>query len=110
MKMICKSDDIALTGIIEDNPTKTVEQQVAVTKPNLAHKRRNTLRELRTGDTAQVVGFTFRDQAIQKIEAMGVRKGKRLTVLKKLGRGMLIKVGSTRIVITMDVAKNIEVK
>ncbi|HUI28875.1 MAG TPA: FeoA family protein [Candidatus Acidoferrales bacterium] len=68
------------------------------------------LKELKTGEAAQIVGFSKHDDAIKKIEAMGLRKGKRITVLKKLGRGILVKAGGTRIVITADVAKNIEVE
>lgn len=68
------------------------------------------LKELKIGEAAQIVGFTNRDDAIKKIEAMGLRKGKRITVLRKLGRGILIKASNSRIVITSDVAKNIEVK
>ncbi len=68
------------------------------------------LKELKAGEAAQIVGFTNRDDAIKKIEAMGLRKGKRITVLRKLGRGILIKASNSRIVITSDVAKNIEVK
>lgn len=68
------------------------------------------LKELKVGEAAQIVGFTNRDDAIKKIEAMGLRKGKRITVLRKLGRGILIKASNSRIVITSDVAKNIEVK
>ncbi len=72
--------------------------------------RKNNLRDLRVGDTAQIVDFFDHDETAKKIEAMGLRKGKRVTILKKLGRGILVKTGGTRIVITIDVAKNIEVK
>jgi ferrous iron transport protein A len=67
-------------------------------------------KELKVGQVAQIVGFLNHDDAIRKIEAMGLRKGKQITVLRKLGRGILVKMSNTRIVITSDVAKNIEVK
>ncbi len=68
------------------------------------------LKELKVGEAALVVGFFAHDDAVKKIEAMGLRKGKRITVLRKLGRGILVKMNNSRIVITSDVAKNIEVK
>lgn len=68
------------------------------------------LKELKVGEAAQIVGFLNHDDAVKKIEAMGLRKGKHITVLRKLGRGILIKMSNSRIVITSDVAGNIEVK
>ena len=68
------------------------------------------LKELEVGEAAQIVGFANRDDVIKKIEAMGLRKGKRITVLRKLGRGILVKTSNSRIAITSDVANNIEVK
>ena len=68
------------------------------------------LKELKVGEAAQIIGFSNNDETVKKIEAMGVRKGKRITILRKLGRGILIKMNNSRIVITSDVAKNIEVK
>jgi len=68
------------------------------------------LKELKVGEAAQIVGFSNHDDTVKKIEAMGLRKGKRIAVLRKLGRGILIKTNNSRIVITSDVAKNIEVK
>ncbi len=68
------------------------------------------LKELKVGEGAQIVGFAKHDDAVKKIEAMGLRKGKHITILRKLGRGILIKTSNSRIVITSDVAKNIEVK
>jgi len=68
------------------------------------------LKELKVGEAAQIIGFANHDDAIKKIEAMGLRKGKHITILRRLGRGILIKMNNSRIVITSDVAKNIEVK
>lgn len=75
-----------------------------------AHPSRTNLRELQVGETAHIVDFFNPDEIAKKIEAMGLRKGKRITVLQKLGRGILVKTSNSRIVITSDVAKNIEVK
>jgi len=68
------------------------------------------VKELKVGQAAQIVGFLNRDDAVKKIEAMGLRKGKQIIVLRRLGRGILVKTSNSRIVITSDVAKNIEVK
>ncbi|MCL4511984.1 MAG: ferrous iron transport protein A [Bacteroidetes bacterium] len=71
---------------------------------------RTSLKELQVGEAAHIVDFFNPDEIARKIEAMGLRKGKKITVLQKLGRGILIKTNNSRIVITSDVAKNIEVK
>ena len=71
---------------------------------------RKTLKDLRVGDVAHIVDFIQQNETVQKIEAMGLRRGKKITVMQKLGRGILIKASNSRIVITSDVAKNIEVK
>lgn len=68
------------------------------------------VKELKVGQVAQIVGFLNHDDAVKKIESMGLRKGKQITVLRRLGRGILVKTSNSRIVITSDVAKNIEVK
>jgi len=71
---------------------------------------RTSLKELKVGDHAQIVDFFSQNEVVKKIEAMGLRKGKKITILQKLGRGIVVKANNTRIVITSDVAKNIEVK
>lgn len=69
-----------------------------------------TLKELKVGDVARIVDFIQETDTVRKIEAMGLRRGRKITILQKLGRGILVKTSNTRIVITSDVAKNIEVK
>jgi ferrous iron transport protein A len=71
---------------------------------------KKTLKELKVGETAQIVGFTKQSETVQKVEAMGLRPGKKIRIMQKLGRGILVKTSNSRIVITSDVAKNIEVK
>ncbi|HEY9165674.1 MAG TPA: ferrous iron transport protein A [Candidatus Kryptonia bacterium] len=73
-------------------------------------KLARNLQELQVGDDAHIVAFTVQDDTAKKVEAMGLRVGKKITVLRKLGRGILIRTSHSRIVITSDVAKNIEVK
>ena len=90
--------------------TEASKSRNTIEKSKSAPARKNNLKELHVGDSAQIVDFFDHDETAKKVEAMGLRKGKRITILKKLGRGILIKIGATRIVITTDVAKNIEVK
>ncbi len=75
-----------------------------------ASSSHRNLKELEVGEASQILGFIKHDDTVKRIEAMGLRKGKQITVLRKLGRGILVKTSNTRIVITSDVAKNIEVK
>lgn len=77
---------------------------------NDSKDHRRTLKDLKVGDVAHIVGFIQQSETVQKIEAMGLRPGKKITVMQKLGRGILVKASNSRIVITSDVAKNIEVK
>lgn len=71
---------------------------------------RKTLKELKVGDVAHIVDFIQQSDTLKKIEAMGLRRGRKITIVQKLGRGILVKTSNSRIVITSDVAKNIEVK
>lgn len=71
---------------------------------------RKTLKELKVGDTAHIVDFIQQSDTVRKIEAMGLRRGKKITIVQKLGRGILVKTSNSRIVITSDLAKNIEVR
>ncbi len=71
---------------------------------------RRTLKDLSVGETARITDFLKENDAIKKIEAMGLRRGKKITIMQKLGRGIVVKSSNSRIVITSDVAKHIEVK
>jgi ferrous iron transport protein A len=95
---------------MENNYDEIIIKHQSATQILEAGLTQVNLRELKVGDAAQIVGFTKHDDAAKKIEAMGIRKGKHITVLRKLGRGILIKMSNSRIVITSDVAGNIEVK
>lgn len=74
---------------------------------NLPH---TNLVELEVGNEGQITEFMDNDEIIKKIEAMGLREGKRITVMRKLGRVILIKTGNSRIVITSDIAAKIKIK
>lgn len=71
---------------------------------------KTTLEDLRIGTTAHIVNFSDDNAVIKKIEAMGLRRGEKVTIMLKLGRGLLVKTNNSRIVITSDVAKDVEVK
>ncbi len=71
---------------------------------------KTTLKDLKVGDVAHIVDFLNVNEAVKKIEAMGLRRGKKITIMQKLGRGIVVKTSNSRIVITTDVAKNVEVK
>jgi len=68
------------------------------------------LAELKVGNEGQIIEFIYNDEVIKKIEAMGLREGKRIMVMRKLGRVILIKTGNSRIIITSDIAAKIKIK
>ncbi len=72
--------------------------------------QRTTIKDLKVGEVAHIVDFLDDNEAVKKIEAMGLRRGKKITIMQKLGRGIVVKTSNSRIVITSDVAKNVEVK
>lgn len=69
-----------------------------------------TLNDLKVGDAGYIVDFFNESEAIKKMEAMGLRRGRNVSVLQKQGRGIILKVNNSRIVITSDVAGDIEIK
>lgn len=86
------------------------EKGVATKETGKPSDGKKTLKEMKVGETAQIVGFIKLSETVQKVEAMGLRPGKKITIMQKLGRGILVKTSNSRIVITSDVAKNIEVR
>ncbi len=71
---------------------------------------RTTIKDLKVGEVAHIVDFSDENDTVKKIQAMGLRRGKKITIMQKLGRGIVVKTSNSRIVITSDVAKIIEVK
>lgn len=69
-----------------------------------------TLNDLGIGEVAQITGFSNHNEIFLKIEAMGLRPGRKIKVLQRLGRGILVSTNTSRIVVTSDVARSIEVK
>jgi len=68
------------------------------------------LEEVKPGSEVIIQGMESRDEALKRVEAMGLREGKRVEVLQKLGRNILIKLNNSRIVISRDLARRILVR
>ncbi len=66
--------------------------------------------DAKCGDKIEVKEILGNDAILKKIEAMGLRKGDAFEVILRWGRNILLKNGNTRLVISSDIAKNIEVK
>lgn len=73
-------------------------------------KHTTTLNDLDIAEMACITHFYNEDDTVKKIEAMGLRCGEEVSVIHKLGRGIIVKTNNSRIVITKDVAKFVEVK
>lgn len=93
-----------------DRSAKAQAAQAAKTVALKPADQRKTLKDLKVGDTAQIVDFIIENEPVRKIQAMGLRRGKKVTIMQKLGRGIVVKASNSRIVITVDVARNVEVK
>ncbi len=68
------------------------------------------LSDARCGDILKILRFRKNEKILDKIEGMGLREGSEIEVIQKLGRNYLIKCGLNRIVISEDLAKEIEVE
>ncbi|MFN4319640.1 MAG: ferrous iron transport protein A [Aquificaceae bacterium] len=68
------------------------------------------LEEVKPGQEVTILSFSGKESILEKVQAMGLRKGRRVALLQKLGRNLLLKVDNSRIVISKELAKNIEVQ
>lgn len=68
------------------------------------------LTEVKCKDKVRIKEFIGQNTMIKKIEGMGIRKGDVFEVLRVWGRNLLLKNGVNRLVISFDIAKNIEVE
>ncbi len=68
------------------------------------------LEEVQVGEKVFIHDLIGNKEIIKKVEAMGLRKGKKVEILQKTGRNMLLKLNNSRLVISKDVAKDILVK
>lgn len=69
-----------------------------------------TLEEVRPGQEVVVLELKGNQEVLEKVKAMGLRKGRKVHLLQKVGRNLLLKVDNSRIVISRDLAKDIEVQ
>ncbi|GBC88928.1 hypothetical protein HRbin13_01061 [bacterium HR13] len=51
-----------------------------------------------------------KEEVLRRVEAMGLRRGRKVEVLQKVGRVILLKLNNSRLAISRDIAKNIFVK
>ncbi|MEJ5339595.1 MAG: ferrous iron transport protein A [Aquificaceae bacterium] len=68
------------------------------------------LEEVKPGQEVVILGLSGKEEVLEKVKAMGLRKGRRISLLQKTGRNLLLKVDNSRIVISRDLAKGIEVQ
>lgn len=68
------------------------------------------LEEVKPGTQVMIQDLVGRQDVLRRIEAMGLRRGKRVEVLQSLGRTILLKLNNSRLVISKDIARNIAVK
>ncbi|SNZ14473.1 FeoA family protein [Hydrogenobacter hydrogenophilus] len=68
------------------------------------------LEDAKVGTKVMIRDLTGKDEVVRRVEAMGLRRGKSIEVLQKLGRTILVKLNNSRIVISKDIARNISVE
>ncbi len=68
------------------------------------------LEEVRPGQEVIILSLNGKEEVLEKVKAMGLRSGRRVSLLQKVGRNLLLKVDNSRIVISRDLAKAIEVQ
>lgn len=68
------------------------------------------LEEVQPGQEVLILGLSGKEEVLQKVQAMGLRKGRKVALLQKVGRNLLLKVDNSRIVISKDLARNIQVQ
>lgn len=68
------------------------------------------LLEVKDGSAVVVEGFLGDEALFRRIEAMGLRKGRRVEVIKRVGRNLLLKLNNSRLVISKDLASKILVQ
>ncbi len=68
------------------------------------------LEEVKPGQEVVILSLNGKEEVLEKVKAMGLRSGRRVSLLQKVGRNLLLKVDNSRIVISRDLAKAIEVQ
>ena len=66
---------------------------------------------VKTGMEVEIIDIeNSSEPLIKRLEAMGLKKGKKVKLLMKSGRNIVIKINSLRLVIDTKIAKCIKVK
>lgn len=68
------------------------------------------LNEARCGEKIKVKKLWGEEAILKKVEGMGLRKDMIFEVIQRCGRNILLKNGENRIVVSIDIAKKIEVE
>lgn len=68
------------------------------------------LEEVKPGQEVMILDLSGKEEVLEKVKAMGLRKGRKIALLQKVGRNLLLKVDNSRIVISKDLARAIEVQ
>ncbi|MCS7262175.1 MAG: ferrous iron transport protein A [Aquificaceae bacterium] len=68
------------------------------------------LEEVRPGQEVLILNVYGKEEVLEKVKAMGLREGRRVSLLQKVGRNLLLKVNNSRIVISRELARGIEVQ
>ena len=67
------------------------------------------LEKVEVGKRVRVLEMEGDDESIKKLQAMGIREGKVLEVVQKLGRNIVVKVDNFKVVISKCLAKKVKV-
>jgi len=68
------------------------------------------LEKVKVGKKVKVLKLEGNDESIKKLEAMGIREGKVLEVVQKLGRNIVVKLDHSKVAISKSLAKRIKVQ
>lgn len=68
------------------------------------------LEEVKPGQEVTILSFAGKGDILEKVRAMGLREGRRVSLLQKVGRNLLLKVDNSRIVISKEIARSIQVQ
>jgi len=69
-----------------------------------------TLDHLSIGTKSVIAGVAGRSAALIKARAIGLRVGRQVEIIARSGRLILAMVGHSRIALTLDLARHIEVR
>jgi ferrous iron transport protein A len=68
------------------------------------------LEKVKVGKKVKVLDIEGKEDSRKKLQAMGIRKGKVLEVVQKLGRSIVVKVDRSKIAISKSLAQKIKVQ